>query len=105
MTFLTPGAKLLFQWNQDSSSSVIKRWAQVLTVSYKDFESFDVTIDEVIPENADVIQIIPAYRTTIDQRPFKNLYGFSNVSETALIQNLLLTNTNFKLYYIYGLIS
>lgn len=105
--FLTPGAKILFQWNQnpnDATSPLVKRWVQVLSASATGTsDKYSVTIDEQIPDGADLIQIIPAFRSTVDQRPFSNLLDHPNTSETVLIQDFLNQKLGFKLYYVYGM--
>ena len=81
-------------------------WAKVVTttVTTVNFDSIytqggTVILNESIPHGAELVQVIPPFRSKLDNRAFVQLNGHSEVQS---IQELITARKPFKLYYLFG---
>lgn len=114
-TALITGAKIKFTWNNKTSY----RWAQIQKYEWiygADSPKLRIVVDDVIPDNAVVTQVVPMFRDLPSSQVlaerfddgnspiYSNLNG-TNVSEIAQLKYFISNKLPFALYYRYDVNS
>lgn len=115
-TYLIQGAKVKFKWYGGKSY----RWAQIQKAEWKfdvpGFRVCELVVDDVIPDNALMAQIVPQFRNVPSNQVLKERFDDGNspiysnlngsmVSEIAQLKYFVQNKLPFSLYYRYDVNS
>lgn len=107
--YLLTGSKAKFQWIEDNKT--VTRWVHVTRVAAQSQDNLVVvTVDDVVPSDASLVQIVPAFRSTLNHQVVKERLddGFEPrfatltgvpTSETKQIEYFISNKLPFTLYY------
>jgi hypothetical protein len=111
--YLTTGCKILFKWN--IGSEIFYRWAQAnkIIASPDIIDSLLITIDDMIPNDSIIVQIIPAFRDALSSQlisermdngesPIYSNTAGTPTSEIEQLRYFISDRLPFTLYYRYS---